>query len=147
MEVGIGLDAVKFAAFDQRTEHSPSMAAAIAAGEEMVLAAKCNRPDRPLDRVGIKLDATIMQETGQSLPSRERIADRFGQGASAGCKGELGFEPEPHGIDNGLRTTATCREPVRGRLTANVGFDGIEFGDPAQSASVAIGALVACATS
>jgi hypothetical protein len=43
MQVGVGLDVVKLAAFNQRTQHSPSMAATVAAGEEMVLATEGQR--------------------------------------------------------------------------------------------------------
>jgi hypothetical protein len=73
-----------------------------------------------------------MQEAGQSLPARERVADRFGQRAAAGYKRKLSFEPDPHGIDNGFGAIVARCEPVRRRLTANFGFDGIEFSDPTQ---------------
>jgi hypothetical protein len=39
MEIGVGLDVVKLAGFDQRTKNGPSMATAIAAGEEMAYGA------------------------------------------------------------------------------------------------------------
>lgn len=66
------------------------------------------------------------------MPARERVADRFGQGAASRQQRELRFEPDPHGLDDGLRAIVASREPMRRRLTANVGFDGIEFADPAQ---------------
>ena len=44
MEIGVGLDVVKLAGFDQRTKNGPSMATAIAAGEEMILATECHHP-------------------------------------------------------------------------------------------------------
>jgi hypothetical protein len=108
------------------------MAAPIAAGEEMILATECNTPDRAFNRVGVEFDTAIVQEARQTLPARERVADRFGQGAASRQQRELRFEPEPHRLGDGLRSIAESREPVRRRLTANLGFDGIEFGDPAQ---------------
>ena len=135
MQVGIGLDVVKLAAFDQRTEHSPSMSAAVAAREEMILSSKSNRPDCSFNWVRIKLDAAIVQEARQTIPARERVADRFGERAATGYKRKLRFEPEPHGIDNGLGPIAARREAVCWRLTANFGLDGTEFGDPAQGLS------------
>jgi len=102
MEIGVGLDVVKLAAFDQRTKHGPSMSTTIAAGEEMILATKCNGSNCAFNRVGIELDAAIMQEARQPFPARQRIPDRLRQGAAAGNKGKLRFEPEPYGIDNGL---------------------------------------------
>jgi hypothetical protein len=50
-EVSIGFDPVEFAGFDQRTDDCPAFAASIAACEQVVLAAKCHRADRALDRV------------------------------------------------------------------------------------------------
>ena len=44
MEIGVGLDVVKLAAFNQRTQYGPSMAAPIAAGKEMILATERNHP-------------------------------------------------------------------------------------------------------
>ena len=102
MEIGVGLDVVKLAGFDQRTKNGPSMATAIAAGEEMILATECNRPDRPFNRVGIEFDAAIMQEARQSVPARECVADRFGNRAAAWYKRKLLFEPEPHRLDDAL---------------------------------------------
>ena len=108
------------------------MAAAIAAGEEMILAAECNRPDCAFNRVGIEFDAAIMQEARQSVPARECVADRFGNRAAAWYKRKLHFEPKPHRIDDGLGTIVASRKPVPRRLTANVGFNGVKIGDPTE---------------
>ena len=43
-EVGVGFDAIQLRGFDQRAEDGPAPGAAIAAGEQMVLAAKGHRP-------------------------------------------------------------------------------------------------------
>ena len=74
-------------------------------------------------------------------PARECVADRFGNRAAACYKRRLLFEHEPHRLHDGLERLRR----VANRLSANVGFNGIEFGDLAQR-FVAIGALVACAT-
>ena len=94
MEIGVGLDVVKLAAFNQRTQYGPSMAAPIAAGKEMILATERNWPDCAFNRIGIEFDAAIMQEARQSVPARERVADRFGNRAAAWYKRKLLFEPE-----------------------------------------------------
>ena len=44
VQVSVRLDAIEFAGFDQRTDDCPAFAAAIAACEQVVLAAKCNYP-------------------------------------------------------------------------------------------------------
>src|SRR5205814_10374149 len=108
------------------------MATAVAAREEMILSSKSDRTNRALNGVGVQLDTTIMQQARQAFPARERISHRFGEGAAAGYKRKLRFEPESHGIDNRLRSIAACGEPVRGRLTANIRLNGIDLGDPAQ---------------
>ena len=77
-QAGVGFDVVELAGRDQRAGDSPAMPAAVAAGEQVVLAAERHRPGRAFDRIGVELNATIMQESRQPLPARERVADRFG---------------------------------------------------------------------
>jgi hypothetical protein len=105
------------------------MAAAVAAREEMIFSSQSNRTDRALNRVRVQLDAAVVQEAGQTVPAR---SGSLGQGAASRQQREPRFEPDPHGLDDGLRAIAASREPMRKRLTANVGFDGIEFAAPAQ---------------
>jgi len=78
-EVGVRLDADELADFDQRGDDGPMFAAAVRAGEECVFAAQRDRPDRAFDDVGVDLGAAIVEEPDQALPTRERIADRFGE--------------------------------------------------------------------
>ena len=44
-------------------------------GEEMVLVPERHGPDGALDRVVVKLDATVVEEAAERRPARERIAD------------------------------------------------------------------------
>ena len=55
------------------------LAAAVGAREECVFSVQGDRPDRAFDDVGVDLDAAIVEESGQALATRERIADRFGE--------------------------------------------------------------------
>jgi hypothetical protein len=81
----------------------------------------------------------VIQTAGASLPQGvEGLSggeDDDAASAASGQQPELSFKPEPHRLDDGLQATATSRKPMRRRLTANLGFDGIEFGDPTQSLS------------
>jgi hypothetical protein len=43
-QISVGLDVIKLAGFDQRTQHGPSMTAAITAREEMILPSESHRP-------------------------------------------------------------------------------------------------------
>src|SRR5712664_4574444 len=67
--------------------------ALVTPGKEMVLAPERHGADRAFDRIGIEFNAAVMQESGQTFPARERIADRLGQGAPARYARKLGFQP------------------------------------------------------
>ena len=80
-EIGLGIDGVQFAGFDERGEDRPVLAAAIGAGEERVLAVECERADGALDHVGVDLDTAVVEEARQARPARERVANGFGDRA------------------------------------------------------------------
>jgi hypothetical protein len=48
-QVGLGINFIELASFDERGQDRPVCAAAIGAGEEGVLAIEGDRPDGPLD--------------------------------------------------------------------------------------------------
>src|SRR5882672_10889044 len=83
-QIGLRIDAVHLAGFDERGNDRPVLATAVGAGEEVVLAAERDRTDRTLDDIGIDLDAAVIEEAGKALPARERVADRRGDGRLAG---------------------------------------------------------------
>jgi hypothetical protein len=82
-QIGVGLDAVELAGLDEARHGRPTRATAIGAGEEVVLAAERDGPDRALDRVGVEVDATVIQEAAERIPARERVADRLVPGISS----------------------------------------------------------------
>src|SRR5438132_14434495 len=61
-QIGLRIDAVHLAGFDERGDDRPVVTTAIGAGEEVVLAAKCDRTDRTLDDIGVDLDAAVVEE-------------------------------------------------------------------------------------
>lgn len=77
-----------------------SLAAAVAAREETVLAAERDRPDCAFDRVGVEFDAIVVQESCQTFPVRERVTDDFGGRAATRQQWKLRFEPHPHRVNN-----------------------------------------------
>src|SRR6266852_1844435 len=83
-EVGVGLDAVQFACFDQRTNDCPTNPAAITTCEQMILSSESHRANRALDRVCVEFDAAIMEKARQTFPARARVTDRLGKRAAAG---------------------------------------------------------------
>ena len=133
VEIGVGFDAIQLAGLDERAHRRPTGAAAIAAGEEMILAPKRHRPDGSLDRVRVELDAAVVQESGQPIPARECVPHRLGEFSAARQMREVCFQPDLQSVDDRLGERPSRSQPVRRRLTAHLRFDGIEAGDPAQS--------------
>ena len=93
-KVGLRIEPVHLAGLDQRGGDGPMLAAAVGAGEEVVLAAERDRTDRALDDIGVDLDAAVVEEAGAPVPARERVAARRGDSRLAGDGGELGFQPQ-----------------------------------------------------
>lgn len=60
-EVGGGVDPVQLAALDQGREHRPILGTFMAAGEETVLSVQRDGTDDALDRVGVELDAAVVE--------------------------------------------------------------------------------------
>src|SRR5258708_17971522 len=81
-QVGVGFDVIHFGGFNQRTQRRPARSTTIRSGEQMIFTTQCNGPDRALNRIGVELDATIVQESREAVPARQRIADRIGERAA-----------------------------------------------------------------
>ena len=63
-QIRFRIDAVQFAALDQRGQHRPVFRAFVAAGEQSILSAESNRAHCPLDSVGVDLDAAVRAMAG-----------------------------------------------------------------------------------
>ena len=68
-EVGLRVDAVELAGLDERGDDGPVLSAAVGAGEERILAIEGDGTDGALDDVGVDLDAAVVEEAGEPLPS------------------------------------------------------------------------------
>lgn len=131
-QIGVGLDVVQLAGRDERADHCPAMSATFAAGEQVGLAAKRDGTDCALDRIGVELDAAVVQEARQAVPARERIADRFSESAAARDQAELRIEPDVQRVDDRLGEGPAFGKTVVRRLAADARLDGIELAGPAQ---------------
>ena len=96
LDIALGLDPVELAGLYQRRQDRPVFSTALGAREQAVLAGQGQRPDRPLDRVGVHLDATVIQEPGEALPVGQDVTDRRGKIALLADQFEAGFEPRLH---------------------------------------------------
>ena len=76
-EIGVGLDADQLAGLDERGDHGPVLGTTVGAGEQCILASEGKGPDAALDNVVVDLNAAVVEEQAQSLPARQRVADRF----------------------------------------------------------------------
>src|SRR5690606_30247501 len=93
------------------------------------LAVQGDRPDRSLDRVAVEFDAAVVQESGQSFPASERIADRLGKAALAADLHEPRVQNAMEFVDDGATMLLARCATMIGRLAANIGLESIESGD------------------
>ena len=76
------------------------LAAAVGTREECVFTVQGDRSDRAFYDVGVDLDAAVVEEAGQTLPTRERIADRFSEFRLLTDQSELGAQPGFEFVDD-----------------------------------------------
>jgi hypothetical protein len=93
MEIGVGLDVVKFAGLNQGTENCPSMTSAVAAREEMIFSSENDRSDRTFDRVRVKFYAAIVEESGKRWPAGDGVAYGIRDRGTLRHKRQLPIEP------------------------------------------------------
>src|SRR5918995_2044986 len=103
------------------------LAPAIRAGKQCILARQGQRPDRPLDHVGVDLNPPVVHEAGQPLPAHKRIADRLGQSALLADQTELAAQPRLESVQDGTalllpNPAALCRTHA-----TDVALDAIEL--------------------
>ena len=143
--VGGWIDAVEFTSLDQRSDDRPMLAAAVGTGEECILPVQRDWADAALHHIGIDLDAAVVEEAGETIPARQRIADCLGELALLTDQSELGAQP-------GLKVINDRSAPVLAHSPALVGAAATDFlfdCRPAMrsSVSLAIGAGPAAASS
>lgn len=68
-EVGVRVDVIALARFDQRGDGGQTLAAAIGSCEQGILAIEDNGADGAFYFVGVDFDASIVDEAGQALPA------------------------------------------------------------------------------
>ena len=129
-EVGLRIDAVEFAGLHERGDDCPVLGAAIGSSKERVLAVQSDRSDGALDHVGVDLDATVVEEATEARPSRECVADGFGEFALLADKAELRLQPRFERIDDRAAFRLADVAALLGQAAADLPLDAIEFGDP-----------------
>ena len=115
-EIGLALDAVKFATLDQRGKDGPIFGAIIVPGEESILSGERLRAHGPLDDVGVELDAAIIEETDEAVPVIEAIAENLGNLRLARHSGELLLEEGLEGVRERSSLHLACGTAFGGSL-------------------------------
>lgn len=109
------------------------LGAAIGASEEVVLAAERQRANGPLDNVVVDLNAPIVEEARDPVPSAQDVADRLGQFALAAGGGKLGAQTGLERLDDRPALQVTCRKARLGIQAADLVLDRVEGLDALQS--------------
>jgi hypothetical protein len=86
-------------------------------------------PDGTLDGVVVELDAAVVEEAGQTLPARQRIADRFGEFALLADQPEFCAQPWLQCVD---QRTALLLPHNPTAAAADVVLDRIQRSDALQ---------------
>src|ERR1700722_1576768 len=128
-QVGVRIDAVEFAGLDQRSNDRPVFAAAVGTGEERVLPVQCDWADATFDDIGIDLDATVIDEAGETSPARQRIAGCLGELALLTDQSELGAQPRLKVINDRSAPVLAHSPALVGAAATDFLFDCIETGD------------------
>src|SRR3546814_12345296 len=88
-DVGDGIDSVQLAGGDDGGEERPVLGPDLMTGEQGVLARQGDRADGVLDRIGVEFETAVFEESGETRPVAEGIADVAGQGGAGGDRREL----------------------------------------------------------
>ena len=131
-EPGVGFNAVELGGLDQRADDRPAFAAAVGAGEEMVLAPEREGANRAFDRIVVDFDAAVIDIKAKRRPPSKRVADRFGEFSAAWKAGQLGFEPRLERPDARFCFSPAGSATSLVSVSAEVCFDRIELADPSQ---------------
>lgn len=94
-EIGLRIKAVEPGALDQGVDDGGALAALVGTGEEPVLAADGERPDRALGGVVVDLQIAAVGIAGERGPARQAVADRLGEFTLARQLGQGRVEPGP----------------------------------------------------
>ena len=99
LEIGEGLDVVELCGGYEGANGRPSAAAAVRSREQMVFAPECDGPNGALDRIVVEFDASVVEESGEGWPARERITNGFRERTRRWNATELHLKPGLHHLD------------------------------------------------
>ena len=104
----------------------------VRARKQRVLAGQSQRADRPLDHIGVDLDATIVEEQRQTRPAAQGITDGVSELALLADESELLAQPRLKCLDERPTAVLAHSATLLGRATADLALDLVESPDPHQ---------------
>ena len=108
--------------------------------EECIFPREGNRPGEIFDTVTVHFDAAVGEEEPETVPVASDVAELLAEPGLGRDAGALLPEPFAEGLDQGRGARLAFGETPLGRAAADIGLDGIEFGDPAQALGRDLGA-------
>lgn len=135
-EIGLGIKAIEPGGPDQGVDDGGALAALVGTGEEPVLAADGERPDRALGGVVVDLQIAAVGIAGERGPARQAVADRPGEFTLARQLGQGRVEPGPQIGEPWNGVLLPRSSPFVGRAATDGVLDLVELPDPIASVNV-----------
>ena len=140
LEPGVSFDAVQVPGLDERGDPGPDGSAFIVDGEQCVFAIQSNRPGEVLDTVAVHLDAPVGEEELKAVPVAGDIGELLAEAGLGRDAGAPLLQPVAEGLDQRRAACLSLGETPLSCAAADLGLDGVEFGDPAQALGRDLGA-------
>ncbi len=132
-QIGVCVDVIDFAGFDQRGHAGPGVAALVVPGEERVLAIEGYWADGVFDGVGVHLVTAVGQQDLQPVPVAVDIAELLAEAGFGGEAAALLDQPEAEVGDKGGGLLLADGKAFFGRAATDAGFDLGDLCDAAQA--------------
>ena len=133
LEPGVGFDPVQLGRLDKQSDPAPGGSAFVVPREECIFPCEGNRPGEIFDTVAVHLDAAVGEEEPEAVPVAGDVAELLAEPGLGRDAGALLPEPFAEGLDQGRGARLSLGQTPFGRAAADIGLDGIELGDPAQT--------------
>ena len=132
-QVGVGVDALASAVFDDRVEDGSALARIDVAHEEPVLLSNGSGTDGVFDEVVVDLHAPVLQEHAKAAPLTQGVVDGFAQGTLRQVA-LFDFQSHERPVDAFVDGTALTRtdglpQPGSGALFSQPFFNRVKMAD------------------
>jgi hypothetical protein len=111
---------------------APMLGAAVRTCKQRVFPVQRDRTDGAFDGVVVELNAAIIDEARQALPTRERITDGVGEFALLADQTELCAQPPLECLGKRQAFLVANEATLLGAAAAYILLDGVQFGDALQ---------------